>query len=398
MSWTAEDALKHWEKTGLLTNKKATELKKALTSEQRLTDHGMPKAIAIFATVGAILVGLGVLLFIGSNWSEMTPYQRLATVFLGYGVVAASAYITGNRGIQTVSEALWFLTDVIFGANIILIAQIFHYSLTYWQGPFLWAVGTVAMGYARQHKSHGFLAVPLFILALGWIDSGKGWFIGGQFEFLASDSNLMPVLSILGVGLMSAGLIIRKVVAWNFLAPACVKWGAVLIVFPLLISTMDSGIPKEILTMTGSIKQYLVVGISFVLTALSVWIGDMKKSEPKVFLLTLAALLAAILIQTGDTSGVGVAFEYSPLLYFLYILVIFALSLWVVWVGIIVESSMVVNYGIVVAAIIIIIQYFSWSFALLDRSLAFILGGILLISMTMVVEKKRRKILSSFDT
>ena len=103
-----------------------------------------------------------------------------------------------------------------------------------------------------------------------------------------------------------------------------------------------------------------------------------------------------LLIQRQDTALIGYVFEQNAFLYFLYILVLFVLSLWGVWIGILVQNGRLVNAGIVAASIIIIIQYFSWSFALLDRSIAFILGGILLIAMTVGIERKRRKILSSF--
>jgi len=43
---------------------------------------------------------------------------------------------------------------------------------------------------------------------------------------------------------------------------------------------------------------------------------------------------------------------------------------------------------------LIIIQYFARSFELLDRSIAFILGGIVLIALSVFVEKQRRRIMA----
>jgi len=45
------------------------------------------------------------------------------------------------------------------------------------------------------------------------------------------------------------------------------------------------------------------------------------------------------------------------------------------------------------SAVLIFIQYYSWSFAMLDRSLAFILGGLVLLGLTVLLEKKRRALL-----
>jgi len=396
MSWTIDQALAHWESKGLIDKKKASELQKSLSQADHMDQHGMPRAVSIFATIGAVLVGLGILLFIGSHWENMIPIQRILTVFTGYIVIALAAYITEKREWTGTSEALWFLTDIIFGANIMLLAQIFHYSLTFWQGPALWMIGTVAMGYARQQQVHGYLAVPLGILALGWLDSGSGWFLGGQMEFLGSSNNLLPILSILGMGLVSLSLIIKMYDTWHFLYQPLLRWGVILIAVPLIISTIDSEIPNEMYKVGGTIKQFSIIAIAYILSLFAMWKNLVERSEPKVYMITLAALLGVMLFQTEGVSMVGRLLDMSPLMYFLYVLVIFALSLWGVWIGMLVQNSRLFNAGIASSAIVIIIQYFSWSFVLLDKSLAFILGGILLITMTIFIEKKRRKILSTF--
>ncbi len=397
MNWTADQALEYWQKKGLLDNKKALELKKSLTSDEHMDEHGMPKAVSIFATIGAILVGLGILLFVGSHWPAMTPLQRILTLFAGYIVVVLGAYATEKRGWEKTSESLWLLTDIVFGANIMLLAQIFHYSLTYWQGPALWMIGTLAMGYARKEKVHGYLAVPLGVLALGWMDSGAGWFMGGQMEFLGSSSNIMPILPILGIGMVSLSLILRGTTGWNFVYNPLLRWGLAIVVIPLIVTTISDEIPEEMFRMTGTMKQYIVIALSYFFAAIAVWKGDISRSEPKAYMLALAALAGICVIQTNDQSMVGWMFTYYPFMYFLYALLIFALSLWGVWIGMLVQNSHLFNASIIAATIIIIIQYFSWSFVLLDKSLAFILGGVLLIVMTIFIEKKRRKILSTFE-
>jgi uncharacterized membrane protein len=397
MNWTVDQALAHWQEKGLLDKKKAQELKNSLSDSVHMDTHGMPRAVSIFATIGAILVGLGILLFIGSHWSNMTPLLRILTVFAGYIVVVLGAHVTEQRNLNGTSEALWLLADIVFGANIMLLAQVFHYSLTFWQGPFLWMIGTLAMGYARQQKVHGFLAVPLGILALGWLDSSTGWGFGSQMEFLGSENNLLPLLSLLGIGLVSLSLIVRQYSKWNFIYQPLLAWGTVLTAAPLVISTIDSSIPEEMYTVGGTVKQYAVIGLSYLCASIAMWKSDIKRNEPKVFMITLAILLSVLLIQARGQSMVGSMLDYNPVMYFLYILVIFALSLWAVWIGMLVQNSRLFNIGIIAATILIVIQYFSWSFILLDKSIAFILGGILLITMTIFIEKKRRKILSTFN-
>lgn len=398
MNWTTEQALEYWQKKGLLTAKKAEELRDALSTDSHMSEHGMPRAVSIFATIGAVLVGLGILLFIGSHWANMTPLMRIVVLITGYCVVALAAFTTEKRQWNRTSEALWLLTDIVFGANIMLLAQIFHYSLTYWQGPFLWMIGTLAMGYARQERVHAYLAVPLGILALGWIDSGPGWFIGGQMNFLGSANNILPVLSLLGMGLIFGALLAKDTVRWNFLSEALQRYGMILSIVPVLISTMDISIPKEIFSMGGTAKQYIIIVCTYGLSVLIFWKNMISKTELKVYTLTTLALFGILLLQRGGQSIVGYTLENNSLLYFLYVLVVFAFSLWSVWLGMLIQSAKLFNIGIFATALIIVIQYFSWTFILLDKSLAFILGGILLIVMTIFIEKKRRSVLSSFDS
>ncbi len=54
MALSVLNALEHWEKEGLLTKKKADELRSSLP------DADSNNAIRIFSALGAILIGLGV--------------------------------------------------------------------------------------------------------------------------------------------------------------------------------------------------------------------------------------------------------------------------------------------------------------------------------------------------
>jgi len=57
-----------------------------------------------------------------------------------------------------------------------------------------------------------------------------------------------------------------------------------------------------------------------------------------------------------------------------------------------------INFGVASAAVLIFIQYFSWSFLLLQRSLAFIVGGALLIVTAIFLERQRRSLIARIST
>lgn len=387
---SAEEALAIWKNDGHLSAAKVDELKKSL--KEKGGDIGVSKGIAIFATIGAILVGLGVLLFIGSNWSEMSPFHRILVIAMGYGVVVLAAIVTGNRGLSKVSEALWLLVCLLLGANIFLLGQIFHFSLTFWQGPFLWMIGVLAVGFARRQKEYGALAVPLGLLALGWVGGGKGWFMDDQMQFLIDEGGLRPILPLIGVGLISLSLLIRTHSDW--LEDALMNWGAFLLAVPLIITTIDPEV-LSFFQMEYTVKQMIIIAATLFLVALAFVKGDIRSKESRYALLTVAALQVFFVIQRYEKALVDILVSDNDVAFFFYVLVVFGLSLLATWSGVQAGNRSLINAGVLSTSIIILIQYFSWTYDMLHSSIAFIMGGIVLITLSIFMERTRRKLLES---
>ncbi len=404
---SVDDALKAWQEQGLIDEQKATELRAALPTKPK---HDTSRAVTIFATIGAVLVGLGIILFVGSNWKEMGPVLRVLVLLAGYGTIVCAAHVTEKRGYGIISNSLWLLTSLALGANIVLFAQIFHHSLTYWQGPFMWMLGALAMAYARKSRAQIALAVPLGILALGWIGGGSGWFMDDQMQFLFSPDGLRPLFPVLGLGLISLSLLLRKTTWKSFASPIIFVWGTLCLAIPLIISTFHHDAFNSIFSLTLGVKQWLIIMSCGVLMALSLSMTQFQSRFGRYTLLGIAVLLCMILIQVpavtrhwyterGWTqSWLAAPFDQSPLYFGIYVIIIFALSLLAVWIGSQSRNGRLINVGLASAAVIITGQYFTWSFKLLDRSIAFILGGILLIGMSIFLEKQRRKLLSEIST
>ncbi len=78
----------------------------------------------------------------------------------------------------------------------------------------------------------------------------------------------------------------------------------------------------------------------------------------------------------------------------IYILLVFVFCLTVIWFGSLLRQPAVVNLGMIAVAACIFIQYFSWFFELLPRSLAFIVGGLLILVLGLVLERQRRRIMA----
>lgn len=390
--WPAHKALDHWQKTGLLTPEKAKELTADLKAREQGHDSG--RAVKIFATIGAVLVGLGVVLFVASNWSKMEPFTRVGVVFLAYCAAVAGASLAGRKELPKVANAAWLLVTLLLGANMAVIAQVFNHSLTFWQGPFLWMLGALALGYARQSPAQGAVAVPLGLLALGWMGGGSGWFFDDQTEFLFSSGGLRPIFPLLGIGLISIALLVRRRKEWGFAEAACLKWGTLLIAIPLIICTMHVELVEGFFEIDFTPKQIILLAGVVVLLILAVSLGTLRTPLTRPVLIGITGVLFLFMVEVDGVSWLSMEFNGWHLAYGFFVIAVFSLSLLSIFMGLRAQHGGLINLGIYSSAILIVIQYFSWSAKLMDRSIVFIVGGILLIGLSIFMEKKRRILLS----
>lgn len=122
--------------------------------------------LLVFATAGAIVIGLGVILLFAYNWDEIPKAGKLALVF--GAIIAAHGggiRLLARTGWQPkLGEALGALGTMFYGAGIWLVAQIYNIDEHYPNGFLFWALGALAMAWALRSTVHGLLAVVLLAI------------------------------------------------------------------------------------------------------------------------------------------------------------------------------------------------------------------------------------------
>ena len=393
MNKAIEKAFGLWLSDGLLDEAQVGALRASLEREQ---EGKSSPAITVIATFGSVLIGLGILLFVASNWPGMGALERVLAVFAAYLISVLLASVTERRGLPRVAGSLWLLTTISVGAYMFLLGQLFNHSLTYWQAPFLWMIAALTMGYARNSKAHGMLAVPLALLALGWFGGGSGWFMDDQLEFVVSSGGLRPIFPLIGVGLVALAVIAGRArnASLNFLLSPSHVWGGLLISAPLVILTMDAA-AIMLFDIYWTTKQIVITVAVFAL------IGGVFASGQKLasyIMLAFAAVMLLLLIPVGTDETMLRLIHSNNVIYMFIVFGVFAAAVAAAAFGARLNSAMMINFGVSSAAIIIFIQYFSWSFILLQRSLAFIVGGALLIVTAIFLERQRRKLIARIST
>ena len=383
---SAQEALTLWRRGGLIDETKAQELTRYL--EQHAPAGGSGRVLKIFAALGAVLVGSGLILFVASHWGGMRPAARILTLFFAYGLAVAPALMAQSKGYLNVAGALWLLVTLVLGTNIILMGQIFNLSLTFWQAPLVWMAGALVMAWATESRLNAWLAVPLGLLALGWAGGGQGWFTDDQWEFLVDHTGIKSLFPVLGLGLLCIGLLLRGNRSWRFAGPTWVNWGALMIAVPLVIATIDADVLDWLIKMRPTAKHWLVIA-----AVIGLLLAVLSTEKAPLRLLALYAFLGVFLLILPLLGMVGFEFEDFEALFYLFVALVFAISLGLIWAGAHLHRGALINIGMASAGSIVFIQYFSWSLRLFDRSLAFIAGGVLLILAALWMERKRRDLL-----
>lgn len=107
--------------------------------------------IKILVTIGAILVGLGVLSFVSSNWMYINKPFKVGIIILALALSIFTSFKLEKTYPKT-SKSLLYLSVLIYGAGIFLMGQIFHYGGEFTEAFLLWTIGAIPIGLFLREK------------------------------------------------------------------------------------------------------------------------------------------------------------------------------------------------------------------------------------------------------
>ena len=133
-------------------------------------------------------------------------------------------------------------------------------------------------------------------------------------------------------------------------------------------------------------RSLLVTFVMMLCAAVAAVLLSLKRSQGK------SAPVVGVLVLVGLAGLVANALEGIPAM-FTASIALFAGSVCLVVLGIDRRSEMVVNLGLGFIAIQLITRYFDIFFSAMDRSLFFVIGGILLMGGGLAMERNRRHLI-----
>ena len=424
-----ERRLPNWIQQGWVTDESARRiLDDVIAGESR----GPRYLTLAFSLLGVILIGSGVITFFAANWDSMAKLTKLAVLFASMWTAYALSGVLGRRELPLIGGALLLLGVILFGSNIMLIAQIYHISAHYPDGVMVWALGGLLTAWLMRSQPALVAALGLGVLWTGMESQGFGRAIHWPFLlFLAAA--LPPVfaqrwkvaLHVALIGLLAwswlsflamadlfdddrhgalyldqvyflaylalflMGLLLHERGAWRDMAATIQKYASFAALATLYLLTFPD--LRELGHGSANVWWLPTLAALALVAVLAGWHwhGSRTGTRPAFLnwgLLLLGTIVALLLVNLAQPAW------GSGTMALLFNLAYFAGLLWLLYAAIHLENRALVNQAFFFFAITLLARYLDTFWSLMDRSLFFMGGGLLLLGGGYWLERQRRKL------
>lgn len=152
--WLEQESAR-WVRESIVSSEQATRI-----CELYPPPSATPWGLIVFSGLGAVVIGLGVILLLAYNWALIPKVGKLALVFAGVAGAHGAAWKFRGSGDwkDGLAEVFALLGTMLFGAGIWLVAQVYHIDEHYPNGFLFWGLGALALAWAMRSVPQGLLA------------------------------------------------------------------------------------------------------------------------------------------------------------------------------------------------------------------------------------------------
>lgn len=378
-----EEESETWVEDGLLSE----EQREAILARYSQQDRRKRQA-AIISVLGAVLVGVGAILFVATNWQEIPRVVRVGLLLGSMLVAHGTGWYLREQTSKSprVGHALYLLGSLLFGALLFLGAQLYNVNAHAPGLLLLWAIGVIPMAWGIRSRPILILSVAITGLWLGfqtveWMELARD-----VYEPVA----VMVPFFAFGVLLWGLG---RLHGSWDRLAPVARfepflrGFGALGVFAGLYVFTFD--LPDTTPGEPGFILPLAVVSLVFMAVGLAgqvLWTSRSGRTDGLAWAETgTLGGLAFLMLLTAAVPDLVV----GPVL---FNVVLAAGIIGLVMLGVQLADELLINLGLVFFVIDLVTRYFDFFFDLLDRSIFFIVGGLILLGGGWWLERQRQEL------
>ena len=162
------DELSLWRRDAIVSEQQAQRIADLYEGAGELAERGRSRAVFVLMAAAATLVGLAAMLLIGYNWQDLSRWNKLGIVLITLALTHGFGFfLRYRRNSPALSEHVFFLGCLFYGAGIWLVAQVFHINAHYPDGIWWWAVGVLPFALALETRLLHALLVGLLALWAG---------------------------------------------------------------------------------------------------------------------------------------------------------------------------------------------------------------------------------------
>ncbi|PAV10647.1 hypothetical protein ASJ81_01635 [Methanosarcina spelaei] len=375
-----QDLIQKWLDEGTINHAQAEKMRADI--EEYKTEHRSKKQIIAFSTIGAILIGIGAILFVASNWEKIGDAVKILLL----AGSTLSIHYTGyrlkyeNQKYPRLGSALLFLSALFFGASLFLIAQIYNINANNSTLVLIWLFGVFPLIYGYRSTAVAGLCSLLFYIWIGLLYSERNSF--GELI------NFLDLYLISGIALYFTGTFHELSAKAKYVAPIFKFMGLQAVLLALFMYTFGLWESKneEIVPVV-----YVFLGILFLAGLLS----KSLRSKLTCFQTDMSMGVISFLM-----AGFTLITQYTPVSEEAYVgffnLVFLGLLILLLYAGYSTEDIGIVNTAMFWFIPLIIARYFDFFWDLLPRSFFFMIGGLVLLTISIVLERKRRELKAQF--
>ncbi|TCS83848.1 DUF2157 domain-containing protein [Tepidibacillus fermentans] len=317
--------------------------------------NGSISFIKVLVTVGSILMGLGILSLIASNWIYMGKVFKFSLIIIAYLVTQWISFRIREHYPKT-SRSLTYLGVLIFGAGIFLIGQMFNFGGRFTNAFFMWALGIFPLLiYLKDQWMFTFLHLLLLV------------YLNGQFVYGSIPFSLFLIIPILyrlqRYFTLKENLFLTNIITLNFI------W---------LLLAEGFHVKTELILII-----FFVIGLLMYFFPISYY--------PKIFQ-TQGNILFGVTGVILTLDWIWKDFDFVQALHlpnYFSIHILFAIFYFLLLLSLVRKNNL---FALLFIGITILRFYFDAMYDFLPKSIFFFTGGILLLGFGFYFERKRKEL------
>lgn len=378
-----DDLVQKWLDEGTIDQHQAGKMRSDLT--EYAMERRSRKRTTAFSIIGVLLIGIGAILFVASNWQRMGDVFRvlllagstLGVHYAGYRL----RYEKEEEKYSRIGRALILLSALLFGASLFLIAQIYNINANESTLVLIWILGVVPLVYGYQSAPIAGLCAILFFL---WIV-----LLHGERMDLNKFIEIWDLCLISGIGLYLIGLL-HELSEETKSASMPIKFiglqASLLFLFAFTFRhyrfAVDAMVPA-VFALLGVLLLAAILFSKSIRTRLSGFHEDL--SMPAIALLMAVINLTRIHSPLSDKAYMAI-----------FNIIFLALLIILLHAGYGREDFRTIYTALLWLMLLIFARYFDFFWEMLPRSIFFAVGGLILLVMSVIMERKRRELKIQF--